>query len=141
MNRNSKNVMDDNLKSKVLNILLLVTSLMGYLEWGDNRHQFLFQMEGEVFYKLFNGPESVLHPLTVLPFIGQLMILFTLFQKRASRRITYFGVAFLGVLMFMVFLTGIASANWKILLSTIPFFVISLLVIRHQRSIKKNIGS
>ncbi len=31
------------MKSKILNFFLIITSLLGYLEWGGNSHSFLFQ--------------------------------------------------------------------------------------------------
>ena len=52
------------MKSKLLNALLIVTSLFGYMEWGGGNHLFLFQAEGQVLAKMFTDPMSVLHPFT-----------------------------------------------------------------------------
>lgn len=71
-----------NMKSKLLNFLLIVTSLLGYLEWGGDNHIFLFKAEAEILSKLFTDPLSVLHPFTLLPLAGQIILLITLFQKK-----------------------------------------------------------
>jgi hypothetical protein len=55
------------MKIKILNVLLFITSLLGYLEWGKENKQFLFQAKIEIVSKLFNDPTSVIHVFTVLP--------------------------------------------------------------------------
>ena len=121
------------MKSKLLNILLIVTSLFGYLEWGGDNHSFLFQAEGEVLAKLFTDPVSVLHPFTLLPIIGQVLLLITLFQKQPSRLLTYAGIAGLGILMSFIFLVGVLSLNFKIILTALPFLVVAIVTIRYYR--------
>lgn len=128
--------MDKNLKSKVLNLGLIISSLFGYLEWGTNNRSFLFQVEIEVFKQLFNNPQSVLHPLTLLPLIGQLLLTYTLFQKSPGKMFTFFGMGGLGVLLFLIFIVGIISKNLCITFSVLPFFTIGILAIIHH--IKKN---
>ena len=41
------------MKAKLLNIGLILTSLIGYLEWGTDQSMFLFQGEWDVLTKLF----------------------------------------------------------------------------------------
>lgn len=129
---------DDNndkiVKSKILNALLVVTSLLGYLEWSGNSHSFLFEAEGEILSKLFVDPVSVFHPFTVLPMIGQLILLVTLFQKQPSKLLTYAGIAGLGFLLAFILVVGLLSVNLRIILSTIPFMIVSIAAIRHMRS-------
>lgn len=124
------------MKSKILNSLLIITSLIGYLEWSGNNHIFLFKAEAEIFSKLFTDPVSVLHPFTILPLIGQILLLITIFQKTPSKILTYISIAGLGLLLGFMFIVGIMSMNFKIIISTIPFIVISILAIRHYRKIK-----
>lgn len=112
---------------------MLITSLFGYLEWGGNKHSFLFQIEGEIFSKLFTDPISILHPFTVLPLLGQVLLLFTLFQKKPNKTLTYISIAGLGVLLVFMFFIGILSLNYKIIISTIPFLVVSILAISLYR--------
>jgi hypothetical protein len=43
------------MKQRILNLLLIVTSLFGYLEWGADNRMFLFQGELEVLTKLLRA--------------------------------------------------------------------------------------
>nr|MBK9653730.1 hypothetical protein [Bacteroidota bacterium] len=124
------------MKSKVLNTLLIITSLLGYLEWSGNNHIFLFKAEAEIFSKLFTNPTSVLHPFTILPMIGQILLLITIFQKTPSKILTYISIGGLGLLLGFMCIVGIMSMNFKIIISTIPFIVVSIIGIRHYRKIK-----
>ena len=120
-------------KGKVLNLILIVTSFVGYLEWGGGNHLFLIQAEIEVLSKLITDPGSVLHPLTLLPLAGQAVLVFTLFQSVPSRLLTFIGIAGIGLLMVVMLLAGAMGANVKVILSTAPFLVTSVLTVMHHR--------
>ena len=120
------------MKSKLLNVLLIISSLFGYLEWGQNKKIFLFQIEAELFSKIFKDPLAVIHPIVFLPLIGQIILIITLFQKLPGKILTYIGVAGLGILMALVFLVGCINLNFAILFSTIPFLVLGYFTIRYQ---------
>lgn len=126
------------MKGKFLNFLLIITSLIGYLEWSGNRHTFLFQAEGEILSKLFTDPASVLHPFTILPMIGQGLLIFTLFQKKPSKKLTYISIGGLGILLGFMFVIGLLGLNYKIMLSTIPFIAVAVLAIRYYRKTNEN---
>jgi hypothetical protein len=125
------------MKTKILNLLLILTSLIGYLEWGGGKHLFLFQAEAEIFSKLFSDPLSVLHPLIVMPLIAQVLLLITLFRSKPSKLLTYISIGCLGLLLGLMFLIGIMSLNFKMILSVAPFITVSVLTIIHYRRIKK----
>jgi hypothetical protein len=124
------------MKGKILNFLLILTSLLGYLEWSGNSHSFLFQAEAEILSKLFTDPTSILHPFTILPMLGQLILVITLFPKATNKTLTYIGMGSLGILLGFMFVIGLMSLNYKIIISTIPFIVVSIIAIRHYRKIK-----
>ncbi|MCC7521736.1 MAG: hypothetical protein IT220_08900 [Flavobacteriaceae bacterium] len=124
------------MKSKIINLLLIITSLLGYLEWGGGSHIFLFAGEIEIIQKLFTNPTSVIHPFTLIPLMGQILLLITLFQKTPSKILTYISIAGLSLLLGFMFIVGLMSMNIKIIISTIPFIVVSILAIRHYRKIK-----
>ena len=124
------------MKSKLLNFLLIITSLIGYLEWGGSNQTFLFQAEGEILVKLFSNPSSALHLFTVLPMLGQVLLIFTLFQKQPAKVLTYIGIGALGLLLGFMFVIGLLGLNYKIILSTIPFLTLSFLAIRHYNKTK-----
>jgi hypothetical protein len=120
-------------KAKILNAFLILTSLAGYLEWGKDNETFLFQAEAEILMKLFSNPESVIHPFTLLPMFGQILLLITLFQKNSGKILTYIALACIGLLLVFMFAIGLMSWNVKILISTIPFLITAFLTIRHHR--------
>lgn len=115
---------------KIWNILLLLSFLMGYLEWGKDQHLFIFQAIQELYAKAKLNPIAVLHPLTLLPFIGMLIFLFTLFQKTPSRINTFAGAIGMSSIMLMILLIGILGPNFKMLLSVLPFFSFLFFVVK-----------
>jgi hypothetical protein len=125
------------LKSKVFNLLLILTSLIGYLEWGIDNTSFLFQAEGEIIIKLFTDPISAVHPFTLIPLAGQIILFITLFQKKLNSFLTFTGMASIGILLIFMFAIGLMGLNYRILLSTIPFLVVAVLTVRHHKQIKR----
>ncbi|MBK9270363.1 MAG: hypothetical protein IPM48_02105 [Saprospiraceae bacterium] len=122
------------MKAKLWNVLLVVTSLFGYLEWGKVQHSFLFEAEAEFISKLLTDPVSVLHPFTILPMFGQIILIATLFQKKVSRAWTYIGMVCLAILICFMCFVGFLGSNYKIVLSTLPFLITTILTIRFHRS-------
>ena len=122
------------MNSKYLNIALILTSFMGYLEWGGGNSMFLWQGEIDIIEKLFTNPGSAVHPFTVLPLCGQLLLLVTLFQRTPNKWLTYAGMGGVGVLLVFMFIIGLISLNARVTLSTLPFIVTAVLVLRHHRA-------
>lgn len=121
------------MKSKIYNVLLIATSLLGYLEWGGGNHIFLLEAEAEIITKLLAGSMSAVHPFTLLPLLGQILLLITLFQQKTSKILTYVSIGGLGLLLGFMFVIGVMGLNFRILLSTIPFLVTAFLTVRHYR--------
>lgn len=124
------------MKTKVLNGILLLTSLIGYFEWPGSNHIFIFQAEVEIFFKLITEPKSVAHPFILIPIIGQVLLVISLFQKKPHKLLSYIAIGCLGILMTLTFLAGLASLNLKILFSTIPFLACSIYIIQYHRKTK-----
>jgi hypothetical protein len=124
--------MKETTKSKFFNLLLILTSLLGYLEWGKGHQMFLFQAEAEIFAKLSNQPGTILHPFILFPFIGQILLVATLFQTKPGKILTLTAIAGIGLLMGLMFVIGCLGLNFKILFSTIPFLIVAILSIRLQ---------
>ncbi len=127
------------MKAKILTILLIITSLFGYLEWGGNNSSFLFQSEYDVLTKICTEPKTAVHPFTIIPLVGQILLLITLCQKESSKILTYIGIACLGLLLGFMFFIGITSLNFKILTSTLPFLttaIYTIFYLRKQRQSK-----
>ena len=120
------------MKGKILNTLLIISSLFGFLEWGQNKKMFLVQIETEIFSKVLKDPGSLIHPFILLPFLGQIFLLLTLVQKKPNKIMTYMGIGGIGIIMALLFLIGCININFMILFSTIPFLVISFYTIRYH---------
>jgi len=115
---------------KILILCIAVSSLFGYLEWGgQGDHAFLFQVEIEFFSKLFTSPKTVLHPFTIIPLAGQLILIFALFQKQPNFWLVVAGVVALGILLLFMLFIGVSTENWKITISVLPFLILSLVLI------------
>lgn len=110
------------MKIKWLILALIITSLFGYLEWSGGQHSFLYETEYQILSEAFTKPASFFHPFIILPFIGQLLLLLSLFFIRYRKWLIWAGMAGLTLLLGFMAIIGILSLNWKILLSVVPFF-------------------
>ena len=120
-------------KQKLLLIALIISSLVGYLEWNGGNNTFLFEAEYLVFSKLFSDPISVLHPFTIIPLAGQILLLISIFLKNPSKKLVITAIASIGLLFVVILLVGILSKNYKILLSVVPFLIFSFFTIKNIR--------
>ena len=121
------------MKRKILNGLAVLTSLFGYLEWGGDNSMFLFQGEWEVLRRLVTDPLSAAHPFTLVPLLGQVLLIMTLFQREPGRWLTYAGLACIGLLLLLVTFIGVIGLNYKMFLSTIPFIVTAIFAIKETK--------
>lgn len=122
------------MKLKILLLLLFISSLFGYLEWGGDNHSFLFQAEFDIFKKLIQDPAGIAHPFTILPILGQILLVIAVLQRRASRTLIYMGIGNIGILVVFMFFIGIISLNMKIVGSVLPFVITAVMTIVHLRS-------
>lgn len=125
---------------KLLNLFLIITFHFGYLEWGESNSSFIFQAEAEIFKKVGAGVESIAHPLIIIPFLGIVLLLITLFQPQPSKKLTLIGMACLGILMAVILLVGTLGLNHKVILSVIPFFIVMIFIIFTYKKSKKRNG-
>ncbi len=123
------------MKQKTINLLLILSSLLGYLEWGGGNHLFLLQAEGELLRKMFSDPTSVIHPFTIMPLAGQIILAITLLQKTPSKVLTFIGIGCIILLFLLMLFIGISTKNLKIFSSTIPFIFLSVLtILRYKKA-------
>lgn len=123
----------DHQKKRVLILLLFLSTFFGYLEWGVDQSSFLFDTEIDIFSKGIKDPLSVVHPFTLIPFIGQILLLISLFQKGPKKWLVIAAIIGLGLLFGLILFIGIIGPNWKILVSSLPFWLFSILLIREFR--------
>ncbi len=120
-------------KAKLLNLGLILSSFIGYLEWGTDQSGFLIETEWMILSGLFTDPMSVLHPFTVIPLLGQILLVITLFQKTPDRKLSYVGLSCLSLLLLFIPLIGVLAMNLKIFASALPFIMIGILTLMHLR--------
>jgi hypothetical protein len=122
------------MKAKLIHAALMVSSLFGYLEWGQDSSQFLFQAELHILHLLWSNPNSAIHPFVLLPLFGQIILLATIFQKQPGKVMGYIGLSFIGVLIFFMLFIGIYVPNVKIILSVLPFLICIFVFVKHHRT-------
>lgn len=114
------------INTKTLNIGLLITSLSGYLEWGGGNQIFLWQAEWNILSQLFSNPTQVIHLFTLVPMLGQTLLIISLFFPKYFRWLTFAGIVCIGLLLYFMFVIGLLGLSIKILLSTLPYTILSL---------------
>ena len=124
------------MKIRILTVCLIIFSLLGYLEWGEGSHQFIYQIEGEVLGKIFTDITSVLHPFVILPLIGQMLLLYTVIRPKSKSWILYTGIGGIALLYSFMLFVGFLTGNPKIIISTLPYLItaIVLIVLKFKRS-------
>ena len=118
---------------KLLRVGLLLSFLGLYLEWGKRQHAFVAQIEWQIISLQKPLLGTFLYPLVLLPFVGQLLLLYTLFTTQPRRWQTRTSIVFMGTLAIIVLLSGVFSFNWKIILSSLPFWTLSVLLWRKEK--------
>ncbi len=125
-------------KWNIIVLLLFLTSFIGYLEWGE-RKEFIFQMEFEILQKLVVNPSSIIHPLVVLPLIGQIILLLALFKTNTNKYLVLTGIFGIFLLFAMIFIVGVLSMKFKIMFSVVPFFILALIWLK-THFLRKNLN-
>ena len=115
------------MKLKLYLSALLISSFFVYLSWSQTSSAFLFQMEYEILAKLFRDPLSVLHPFTIIPLIGQVLLLISLLQKQPNNLLMKLGISSLLFLIGFIFIVGLLSLKLSIIISTVPFISLAVL--------------
>lgn len=118
---------------RLLNICLLLTSLIGYLQWGKDQHAFLFQVEYDLIFGSKHSLQSFIHPFILIPLCGQLVLFYTIFQKTPNKALSLIGLICLSLIMLLILLIGIMTKNSSIAFSAIPFVITGILVLRYNR--------
>ena len=118
---------------KIIIPLLLITFLFGYLEWAD-QSAFIFQIEYDFFFGDIDAMNSFSHPMILMPFLGQILLLVALFLRRPNRYVSLIGMLLLCPLMLLIFVAGILGGNIRMIGSTLPFLAAAItFVYAHRR--------
>lgn len=109
---------------KMIIVLLILSFLCLYMEWGNNQHAYVFQAIQQLFSKQSRTTNTFTHPLIALPCVGILLLLFCLFAKNYPKWVFALSIGLLGVLVLIILLVGILSANGFMLISPISFIIL-----------------
>lgn len=124
--------------TRFLAVVVVVSGLFSYLEWGAAQHAFLFEVEYDLLFGTNRTPDNFSHPLVMLPIAGQILLLVTAFLKESNRWLLVTGILLQALLLGMVLLAGVLSLNLRICGSVLPFFVTSFLLLRISMFNKTN---
>lgn len=113
----------------LLKILLLVSFLFVYLEWGKGQSSFLFQIEWLILSGSKSKASAFIHPFVLIPLGGQIFVLLSLFIKYKATFLTKVGIGLMSVLVLFILLTGCLVFNMRVIVSTLPFILISILLL------------
>lgn len=119
------------MKIRIATLAVILSSFIGYLEWGGEQSGFLLEMEMNIL--ISGAKQALVHPAFLIPFIGQLLLLITLFQREQKRWMIYTGTGMLSLLLVFIFIIGILSLNVKILASASPFIFSAGVLLRLSR--------
>ncbi|NBU51839.1 MAG: hypothetical protein EBS24_04330 [Chitinophagia bacterium] len=122
------------MKNSQLKVLLLISTFIGYLEWGTDQSSFIVQSEWEVLKKLPEDPLSLLHPFILLPVAGQLLLLFDIIKKNKGKKLSVIAIVLMSLLYLMILFIGLLDMNFKKILSALPFFILSFVIIRSKNT-------
>lgn len=102
---------------------LLLSFLICYLEWGQGNSSFVYEVEYQVLFQREATADTFTHPIILLPFCGQLLLVLALFQQKPNRKLVLTGIILMGLLVVLLFVIGLLGKNPKIALSTVPFLL------------------
>ena len=120
---------------RIYNLLLTVSTLIGYLRWGDDQWAFLIKMEWELLKEIVQNPSVFFNPVVLIPLVGQIFLIIAAIKKTPNKYLTYTGIVGIGLLFVLIFYSGFLTKVYWISLSTIPFFIISFFTIRYYRKL------
>ncbi len=116
---------------QLINLGLLLTFQFCYLEWPNNT-SFVFQAQYEIFSKTHQFARNFLHPIILIGFFSQILILLSVIFKNFNSKWNLIGVIALTPIVLLFLLVGIVSFNIKIIISTIPYLIFLILYFKFR---------
>ena len=111
------------LRKSTLAGLILAFSVC-YTEWGGGQSAFIFQIELEFFSSFSQNRSHFSHPLILAGSLGQLGLVYGMVVPKPRFWIIAACLGFLSLVVGIFLLAGLLSFNFKIIGSTIPFWVL-----------------
>jgi len=113
---------------RILSLIIFLSSLCPYLTWGGNNRGILGQMEYELLRNVFESPQTLLHPMIIVPLLGQLMVII-FGVVHIKPKLVAIGIICLSMLIGFILFIGFFSANLATILSCLPFLISAVLFI------------
>lgn len=98
------------------------------MEWPADHHIFIYQVEADLLWKR-EHPSDFFHPLIIIYFLGQLLLLVTIFQKTPGKKLTYAAIACLSCIMLLLLFIGLLGLKLKMILCSLPFVLTAVITI------------
>ena len=123
--------------TRLINIGLLLSFSICYLEWGGGNSSFLFQVEYVLFTKQADFLATITHPIIMFGLIGQLLLIISLIMSTPKKIINHIGVLMLSAIVLLVLVAGLLSFNIRIVASTLPFISLSVMYVIYYRRLRR----
>lgn len=111
---------------RLLNLGLLIAFQFCYLEW-PNHSMYVFEAEKEIFTKTENWISNFTHPIILIGLVTQIVLLLGAILPNINSKINTLSVLLLGVLVLLFAVVGVLSLNYKIIFSTLPFLIVTVI--------------
>ncbi|OOG73045.1 hypothetical protein [Algoriphagus sp. A40] len=119
--------------------LLILGVILGfsfcYTEWGTDQSAFIFEIEARFFEDLKDNISAFAHPLILAGLLGQIGLVSCIFIPKPKKWLLLGSLILLSVIVFFFLLAGILSGNYRIILSTFPFWILSFLLLKVKSKI------
>jgi hypothetical protein len=111
---------------RLLNIFLLLTFQIGYLEWPPQHSMFVFEAAYEILSKTETLFSNLTHPIILLGLLAQLVLFMAAIVPKSNKKINAVGIVILGLLMLLFLLISLLSKNIKMFAAALPYLIISV---------------
>lgn len=111
---------------RILNILLLLTFQIGYMEWPPHNSMFVFEAAYAILSKTESLISNLTHPIILLGLLAQLALLMAAIVPNFNKKINAVGIVILGLLLLLFLWISLLSKNIKMFAATLPYLSISV---------------
>ena len=120
-------------KHQFVNLGLIAGFFCCYTEWGQNRSMFIANALYEILTQKDHFWQNISHPLILSGFLGWFILLYCIAVPQTKLVVNGVGVLLLGLVVALFFLIGILDLNAKIILSTLPYLIFTILFFRWRK--------
>jgi len=119
------------LKQRINLLGIWISFLIVYIEWGKSA-EFLVEMQFDILIKAKSSLSILIVPVILIPFIGQVIIIYSAFKNIPNKKTGAVGIVFCAIPVVLVFLGGILTGRERMVISSLPFFAMSFLFLKRR---------